>query len=34
MGGEERSGEEAENKEEKETKYKQNRSKFHHFFCF
>ena len=31
MGGGERSGEE-ENKQEKETKYKQNRSKFHHFF--
>ena len=31
MGGGERSGEE-ENKQEKETKYKQNRSKFHQFF--
>ena len=31
MGGGERSGDE-ENKQEKETKYKQNRSKFHHFF--
>ena len=33
MGGRERFREE-ENKEEKETKYKQNISKFHHFFVF
>ena len=34
MGDGERCGEEEENKEEKETKYKQNKSKFRHFFGF